>query len=66
MLTGRARRPPRVVSDGNPYCLTPPAAAMNLICWRSNLPDVAVVVDKDRVKSGRYAIDKLKCDTGVG
>ncbi len=32
----------------------------------SNLPgEVAVVVDKDRVKSGRYAIDKLKCDTLV-
>ena len=29
----------------------------------SNLPDVAVLVDKDRVKSGRYAIDKLRCDT---
>jgi tetraacyldisaccharide 4'-kinase len=29
----------------------------------SNLSDVAVLVDRDRVKSGRYAIDKLHCDT---
>jgi tetraacyldisaccharide 4'-kinase len=31
----------------------------------SNLPDVAVLVDKNRVKSGRYAINKLGCDTLV-
>jgi len=29
----------------------------------ANLRNVAVLVDKDRVKSGRYAIDKLHCDT---
>jgi tetraacyldisaccharide 4'-kinase len=29
----------------------------------SNLPNVAVLVDKNRVKSGRYAIDRLGCDT---
>ncbi len=29
----------------------------------SNLPEVAVLVSKDRVKSGRYAINKLGCDT---
>ena len=29
----------------------------------SNLPNVCVLVDKDRVKSGRYAIQKLGCDT---
>jgi len=29
----------------------------------SNLKDVVVLVDKDRVKSGRYAIEKYGCDT---
>ena len=29
----------------------------------SNLPDVCVVVDKDRVKAGQYAIRRLGCDT---
>jgi len=29
----------------------------------SNLKDVVVLVDKDRVKSGRYAIEKFGCDT---
>jgi tetraacyldisaccharide 4'-kinase len=29
----------------------------------SNLRDVVVLVDKDRVKAGRYAIEKFGCDT---
>ena len=29
----------------------------------SNLPRVAVIVDKDRVKAGKYAIRELGCDT---
>ena len=29
----------------------------------SNLKDVVVLVDKDRVKSGRYAIERFGCDT---
>jgi tetraacyldisaccharide 4'-kinase len=29
----------------------------------TNLPNVAVLVGKDRVKSGRYAINKFGCDT---
>jgi tetraacyldisaccharide 4'-kinase len=29
----------------------------------SNLKDVVVLVDKDRVKAGRYAIEKFGCDT---
>jgi len=29
----------------------------------SNLKDVVILVDKDRVKSGRYAIEKFGCDT---
>ena len=29
----------------------------------SNLPGVAVVVDRNRVKAGRYAVNRLGCDT---
>ena len=29
----------------------------------SNLPEVVVIVDKDRVKAGKYAIQKYGCDT---
>jgi tetraacyldisaccharide 4'-kinase len=31
----------------------------------SNLPEIVVLVDKDRVKSGKYAIKKFGCDTLV-
>ncbi|MCA1809974.1 MAG: tetraacyldisaccharide 4'-kinase [Kiritimatiellia bacterium] len=63
-LTGReARRPPRVVSDGSALLLDSSMSGDEPYMLASNLPDVAVLVDKDRVKSGRYAIDKLKCDT---
>jgi tetraacyldisaccharide 4'-kinase len=31
----------------------------------SNLPEVVVLVDKDRVKAGRYAVKKFGCDTLV-
>ena len=29
----------------------------------ANLKDIPVVVDKDRVKSGKHAISELNCDT---
>ena len=29
----------------------------------SNLQDVVVLVDKDRVKAGRYAVERYGCDT---
>ena len=65
-LTGRERhRPPRVVSDGKSLLLDAAMSGDEPYMLASNLPEVAVVVDKDRVKSGRYAIDKLKCDTLV-
>ncbi len=65
-LTGRERRrPPRVVSDGKSLLLDAARSGDEPYMLASNLPEVAVVVDKDRVKSGRYAIDKLKCDTLV-
>lgn len=55
--------PPRVVSDGKTLLLDSLMSGDEPYMLASHLPDVAVLVDKDRVKSGRYAIDKLGCDT---
>lgn len=57
------RRPPRVVSDGRELLLDSAMSGDEPYMLASNLPDVRVLVDKDRVKSGRYAIDKFGCDT---
>lgn len=57
------RRPPRVVSDGKKLLLDSAMSGDEPYMLASNLPDVAVLVDKNRVKSGRYAINKLGCDT---
>jgi tetraacyldisaccharide 4'-kinase len=59
------RRPPRVVSDGKELLLDSAMSGDEPYMLASNLPNVAVLVDKDRVKSGRYAINKLGCDTLV-
>ena len=55
--------PPRVVSDGKSLLLDPDMAGDEPYMLASNLKDVVVLVDKDRVKSGRYAIEKFGCDT---
>lgn len=55
--------PPRVVSDGKELLLDCAMSGDEPYMLASNLPDVAVVVDKNRVKSGRYAIGRLGCDT---
>ncbi|MDO9543032.1 MAG: tetraacyldisaccharide 4'-kinase, partial [Kiritimatiellia bacterium] len=65
-ITGRERRrPPRVVSDGTALLLDSAMSGDEPYMLASDLPDVAVLVDRDRVKSGRYAIDKMRCDTLV-
>lgn len=65
-MTGRERRrPPRVVSDGTALLLDSAMSGDEPYMLASNLSDVAVLVDRDRVKSGRYAIDKMQCDTLV-
>ena len=56
---------PRVVSDGERLLLNSDLAGDEPYMLASNLPEVAVLVDKDRVKSGKYAIRKLGCDTLV-
>lgn len=55
--------PPRVVSDGKSLLLNSETAGDEPYMLASNLKDVVVLVDKDRVKSGRYAIEKFGCDT---
>jgi tetraacyldisaccharide 4'-kinase len=55
--------PPRVVSDGKSLLLDSETAGDEPYLLASNLRDVVVLVDKDRVKSGRYAIEKFGCDT---
>src|SRR5436309_1962563 len=57
------KTPPRVVSDGKSLLLDSETAGDEPYMLASNLKDVVVLVDKDRVKSGRYAIEKYGCDT---
>src|SRR6266516_820887 len=63
LLLQDATTPPRVVSDGKSLLLDSETAGDEPYMLASNLKDVVVLVDKDRVKSGRYAIEKFGCDT---
>lgn len=55
--------PPRVVSDGQNLLLDSVRAGDEPFMLASNLKNVAVLVDKDRVKSGLYAIEEFGTDT---
>lgn len=55
--------PPRVVSDGKRLLLDSEMGGDEPYMLASNLPGVAVLVDKNRVKSGRYAVKRFGCDT---
>jgi tetraacyldisaccharide 4'-kinase len=57
--------PPLVVSDGKRLLLNSEISGDEPYMLASNLPQVAVLVDKNRVKAGKYAIKKLGCDTLV-
>ena len=54
--------PPKIVSDGKNLLLESDYAGDEPYMLASNLENVAVLVDKDRVKSGIYAIDKFNAD----
>lgn len=54
--------PPKVVSDGKDLLLESDYAGDEPYMLASNLRDVAVLVDKDRVKSGIYAVDRYQTD----
>jgi tetraacyldisaccharide 4'-kinase len=55
--------PPRIVSDGKSLLLDSLTAGDEPYMLAHNLKDVIVLVDKDRVKSGLFAIKELKADT---
>lgn len=55
--------PPLVVSDGKRVRLDSATGGDEPYMLASNLPGVAVLVDRNRVKAGRYAIKRLGCDT---
>src|SRR5208283_2414045 len=63
ILLREDQTPPRVVSDGKSLLLDSEMAGDEPYMLASNLRDVVVLVDKDRVKSGRYAIERFGCDT---
>ncbi len=55
--------PPLVVSDGRHVLLDSETGGDEPYMLASNLSGVVVLVDRNRVKSGRYAIRKFGCDT---
>ena len=64
-LTHTEPPPPRIVSDGERVLLDSEQAGDEPYMLARNLPGVIVLVDKDRVKAGAYAIKKFGCDTLV-
>jgi tetraacyldisaccharide 4'-kinase len=64
-LTHASEPPPRIVSDGEKVLLNSELAGDEPYMLARNLPGVIVLVDKNRVKSGAYAIKKFGCDTLV-
>ncbi len=57
--------PPRIVSDGEKVLLDSEVAGDEPFMLARNLPGVVVLVDKNRVKAGAYAIKRFGCDTLV-
>jgi len=55
--------PPKIVSDGQSLLLDSEQSGDEPYMLASNLKEVVVLVDKNRVKSGRYAIRHFGCDT---
>ncbi|HEY1792199.1 MAG TPA: tetraacyldisaccharide 4'-kinase [Opitutaceae bacterium] len=64
-ITHTEEPPPRVVSDGSQVYLDSEQAGDEPYMLARNLPGVVVLVDKNRVKSGAYAIKRYGCDTLV-
>ena len=59
----RLKQLPKVASDGKTRFLTPLYAGDEPFMLARNLDNVAVLVDKDRVKSGIFAIEQLGSNT---
>jgi tetraacyldisaccharide 4'-kinase len=64
-LTHATEPPPRIVSDGQQVLLDSEQAGDEPYMLARNLPGVIVLVDKNRVKSGAFAIKRFGCDTLV-
>ncbi|HUR60022.1 MAG TPA: tetraacyldisaccharide 4'-kinase, partial [Opitutaceae bacterium] len=64
-LTHTEEPPPRIVSDGQRVLLDSEEAGDEPYMLARNLPGVIVLVDKNRVKAGAFAIKKFGCDTLV-
>jgi len=64
-LNHTEEEPPRVVSDGAQVFLDSEVAGDEPYMLARNLPGVVVLVDKNRVKAGAYAIKRFGCDTLV-
>ncbi len=62
-LTHKEAEPPKLVSDGKTIFLSSEDAGDEPYMLACNLPGVMVVVDKNRVKAGQYAIQKWGADT---
>jgi tetraacyldisaccharide 4'-kinase len=63
LIGKRKLLPTLVVSDGKHLLLDSDVSGDEPYMLASNLPNVAVLVNKNRVKAGQYAITKLGCDT---
>ncbi len=64
-LTHAEEPPPAIVSDGERVLLDSEEAGDEPFMLARNLPGVVVLVDKNRVKAGTYAIRRFRCDTLV-
>ncbi|MGE9295251.1 MAG: tetraacyldisaccharide 4'-kinase [Puniceicoccales bacterium] len=62
-LTHRQAPPPKIVSDGENVLLDSHIAGDEPFMLAKNLPGVVVLVDKNRVKAGEYAIRHFGADT---
>lgn len=64
-MTHAHEPPPKIVSDGKTVLLDSDEAGDEPYMLARNLPGVIVLVDKNRVKAGAFAIKKFGCDTLV-
>ena len=62
-LSHTAEPPPRIVSNGEEVLLDSEQAGDEPYMLARNLPGVMVLVDKNRVKAGAFAIKQFGCDT---
>jgi len=62
-ITHRQAPPPKIVSDGENILLDSHVAGDEPFMLARNLPGVVVLVDKNRVKAGEYAIRHFGADT---